>query len=310
MMAASSTPSDPKRLSIPGRPAITLTNDLAPLRAELTRKFIEEMKADPSYQFKMPIRFYGKLLDEEEKPLADADVHFKWNKINSANNEIESGEAGTKTDAEGLFSLVGQNGNGVCVAVSKPDYYNLRENPACFEYAMPWAANFHTPDSSKPVVFHLRKKGRGVALITSQNGMRSSLKLSIPMDGMPIKVDLLQQKITETGSLQVSQVKPDSKVWKQATEWSFQMTIPDGGFVEQHDEFPFEAPETGYQPVLQLSFQEGQTNWTTYLKSDYYIRFGNPPRYGRLHLETGIDDNGARLTYAINPDGSRNLEPQ
>ena len=43
---------------------------------------------------------------------------------------------------------------------------------------------------------------------------------------------------------------------------------------------------------------------------DYYIKFGSPPRYGRLHLETLIEMQGARLTYAINPTGSRNLEPQ
>lgn len=87
------------------------------------------------------------------------------------------------------------------------------------------------------------------------------------------------------------------------------MEIPDGGFVEENEEFPFEAPENGYQPVMEFNFQQGQTNWTIHLKDDYYIKFGNPARYGWLHLDTSIN-SGVRLKYAINPTGSRNLEPK
>jgi len=41
------------------------------------------------------------------------------------------------------------------------------------------------------------------------------------------------------------------------------MDIPDGGFVEENDEFPFEAPESGYQSIVDFAFQQGQPNWTT-----------------------------------------------
>ncbi|MEY2466354.1 MAG: hypothetical protein QOD03_875, partial [Verrucomicrobiota bacterium] len=74
--------------------------------------------------------------------------------------------------------------------------------------------------------------------------------------------------------------------------------------------FPFEAPEGGYEPIVKFYFQKIQPDWDTFLKKDFYIRFGNPPIYGRLHVETGIDQKGARLKFAINPDGSRNLESQ
>ena len=80
--------------------------------------------------------------------------------------------------------------------------------------------------------------------------------------------------------------------------------------MEDGDEFPFEAPEEGYRPKVEFDFQQGQLDWTINLKKDYYIKFGNPPQYGRLHLETAIDTDGTRLTYAINPTGSRNLEPK
>jgi len=88
------------------------------------------------------------------------------------------------------------------------------------------------------------------------------------------------------------------------------MEIPDGGFVGHNDEFPFEAPESGYQPAVEFAFQQGQTEWRTDLKTNYYIKFGNPPKYGRIELDTSIMMAGARLIYAINPDGSRYLEPK
>ncbi len=275
------------------------------------RRFMDEMRADPSYMFKVPINFYGKVLDQEEKPLADANIGFNWNKVNETNDsQMESGVAETKTDPEGRFSLENQKGGQLNVKVSKPGYYSVASNPCCFEFAQPYAGNFYTPDAKNPVVFHLKKKGNGAALITSHNGMRSNVQLAIPMDGTPIQVDLLHQKAAAAGPLQVSQIKPMNQSSQQAKEWSFQMTIPDGGFVENHDEFPYAAPDSGYQQSVQLDFQKNQTNWATGIKKDYYIRFGSPPLYGRLHLETSIDQAGAWLTYAINPDGSTNLEPQ
>jgi hypothetical protein len=88
------------------------------------------------------------------------------------------------------------------------------------------------------------------------------------------------------------------------------MAIPDGGFVEQNEAFPFQAPEAGYQPTIEFHFKSGETNWATTLQRQYYIAFGQPRRYGRLVVETAIEMEGARLTYAINPDGSRYLEPK
>jgi hypothetical protein len=46
------------------------------------------------------------------------------------------------------------------------------------------------------------------------------------------------------------------------------------------------------------------------LNQQYYISFGQPRRYGWLKVETRIGSGGAVLEYAINPDGSRYLEPK
>lgn len=278
-------------------------------RTQSIRNYLGELRADPLYGFKTPMQFYGKVLDETEAPVAGAGVHFEWNNLTSS-SAIERGNVDASTDTEGFFSFDGRRGARLFVSVGKGGYYPSKTNPLAFEYADPGDGAYFTPNPQQPVVFHLRRKGHGVPLITSQNGMRSNVKLSFPMDGTSVAVDLLRQKQANTGPLQLSQSKPPNTPSQDASAWSFQMAIPDGGFVETHDEFPFEAPEAGYQPIVQLDFQKGQTNWTTDVQRDYYIQFGNPPLYGKLHLETSVDDAGARLTYSINPTGSRNLEPE
>jgi hypothetical protein len=290
-------------------PAITqkqiATSSSKSASLDVLQEFYEKTQADPQYEWKRPINFYGRVVNESNEPVANASVHFTWNDI----SEKGTSDADTKSDSNGFFSLLDRRGKRLYVDVGKEGYYSSgNSRGSAFEYANPSDGLF-TPDAGNPVVFHLRKKGVGVDLITSQYGVKPYFGIPVPLDGTPVKADLLERK-TGQGELTVSQIKPDYKHWKQATNWLFRMEIPNGGFVEQNDEFPFTAPEEGYQPVLEFSFQQGQPDWKINLDKNYYVKLGNPPRYGWVHLETSIDMAGARLTYAINPDGARNLEPK
>jgi hypothetical protein len=254
--------------------------------------------------YKWPIEFYGKVLDENMNPVPDANAHCSW----SVPYPNEPPERDVKSDAGGLFALTGEIGHKLVVNVNKAGYYTTKSNQTDFEYsrrnnAVPPHAH---PDN--PAIFRLRKRGPGADLITSKYGIKEEFGFGTPLDGTPIVVDLLARKVGQGGQLQVSQITPENS--PQKNEWSVWVTIPDGGLVEQTDEFPYEAPESGYQSVMQFQFQQGRANWTTSVRKDFYIKFGNPPRYGRLHLDTSIVMAGVRLTYVINPDGSRYLEPK
>ncbi len=268
-------------------------------------EYVKRSMADPQYDWKQPINFYGRVVDESNEPVVAANIHFTWNDI----SEKGTSDTDLKSDNDGLFSLTGRRGKAISVTASKDGYYTYpSERLSSFEYANP-ADGLFTPDPNNPVVFHLRKKGVGVDLISSEYGVKPHFGIPVPLDGTPVQADLLERKVGQ-GELTLSQVKPDYKHWKQATNWSFRMDLPSGGFVVQNEEFPFTAPEEGYQPVLEFNFHREQPDWKINLQNNYYIKFGNPPRYGRIHLETSIDMAGARLTYVINPDGSRNLEPK
>jgi hypothetical protein len=257
--------------------------------------------------FDQPMNFYGKVLSENDQPVSGANIHFEWTGFLIHGKRV----ADILSDQTGSFSLTNQTGAELDVSVGKPDYYTSRRNRsvATFQYAASFGEPFK-PDYGHPVLYYLHKKGVGAnSLITSQYGIRDDFWVKAPLDGTIVKVDLLQRKAGE-GPLELCQTKPEYSHWKTATNWSFSLKIPGGGFVEEDEEFPFRPPQSGYQPVVEFKFVKGQTNWIADLRKDYFIRFGSPPLYGHLHLETSITTSSAMLTYTINPDGSRNLEPK
>jgi hypothetical protein len=252
-----------------------------------------------------PIEFYGKVVDENTNPVAGAQVTFHWAEVPT---ELGNRTSTTESDANGLFSLRGQRGPDLSVSISKEGYYVSHRGQWGFHYAL--ASDILSPDPQNPVIFQVQKKGQGVELVTSANGMQTSLATLVPLNGAPVSVDLLQQKVGASGDLELSQIKPDRSHWQSATNWSFHMSIPAGGFIEEADAFPLTAPETGYQTTVDLNFVKGKPDWTTQLSKTYYITFGQTQKYGWLRVEANITQQTVFLTYAINPDGSRNLEPK
>ena len=79
--------------------------------------------------------------------------------------------------------------------------------------------------------------------------------------------------------------------------------------MENQDEFQFEAPTANYQTTLDKEFSKDETNWTTQVTKQFYIVFGQPRKYGWLRIESNLAQETVSLTYAINPTGSKNLEP-
>jgi hypothetical protein len=262
--------------------AIAETNPLAALRLK---------------SWQAPIEFYGKVVDESGSAVAGAKIGFRWAEV-----PAEDGNRYTnaESDAEGLFSLHSQRGPDLSVSVSKEGYYPAQGGAQYGRFG-----NF-SPDPENPVVFKLHKRGPGAELLTSENGPQSKVDVRVPKDNTPVQVDLFQRHASATGQLEVRQNKPP---WEHATEWSFSLSLPGGGLVENADEFQFEAPDTNYQQSVEYRFTKDETNWTTQAAKQFYIAFGEPRKYGWLRIESNLDQETVFLTYAINPTGSRNLEP-
>ena len=252
-----------------------------------TRDFLEKTQG--------PITFYGRVVDEHERPVPAVEVVVEWNDLSAYMSSLDEKDVRRKSlilksDLDGSFHVDAVVAPGLEFSVSMPGFYSSRRNLRSISYSESLAA-----DRNRPVVFHLQKKGPGTDLITSQYGVLRDFEFSAPRNGTPVVVDFFNRKLAASGQLQLSQVQPEYLQAKQAKSWSFRMEIPDGGFVEQSDEFPFEAPEAGYRPVVQFDFKLGETNWTVRLSKKYDIAFGEPRRYGWLKVEAGFGWGGARL---------------
>lgn len=249
-----------------------------------------------------PIEFYGKVVDENTNPVAGAKIIFHWVEVPT---EEGNRTTNTESDAGGLFSLNGARGPSLSISVNKEGYYTSRRDNDSASYGPLGAGNF-SPDSRNPVIFHLRKKGQGAELITSDNGIRPNLAVRLAKNNVPVRVDFFKKQAGVSGELEISQDKPP---WQEATVWSFRMSILDGGFVENEDQFQFEAPEKNYQQTVEYRFKKGEANWATQVTKQFYIAFGQPLKYGWLRIESNLAQETIFITYVINPSGSRNLEP-
>ena len=262
---------------------------------------------DLNKAFSWPIEFYGKVIDDEGAPVVGAEAHVSW-AISPVRNEPSTGVK--MTDATGFFAITDVRGRSLSVVIYKRGFYFPRGQATSFGYA-PEEGNFKA-DRNNPVVYRLQKRGPGVELVTSQYGVNAHLGISSPKDGVPVWVDFFERKTGGRGQMQVCKLTPPRSPdgVPMAKEWRLTLSIPDGGFVElTGDEFPFYPPETGYQPMLDFHYQPTETNWADSIKRQYYVAFGNPRRYGRIEVNATAT-GGVRLEYAINPDGSRYLEPK
>ena len=284
----------------PPNPQASIAGTVSPRPAggiELSNWLFRQMQAD----WQKPIEFYGRVLDENTNPVAGAGIRFQWADMTE---NVAANTSTTESDTEGLFSLHGKLGRSLEVYVGKEGYYASHGGYKGFLYSL--GNDIYSPDPQNPVIFLLHKKGQGVKLITSDNGTRSDLAIRVPKDGTPGRVDFPQNQIGATGQLEISQNKPP---WQGATNWSFSLSIPDGGLIENQDEFQFQAPDTGYQPKIEYNFAKSEPDWTTHVTKQFYIAFGQPRKYGWLRFESDISQETVFVTYAINPTGSQNLEP-
>jgi hypothetical protein len=267
------------------------------IREEVTRRD----RSDSKWEWKTPISFYGKVVDETLAPISNASVHFEWTNLSPRGTS----EANTSSDSQGLFSLGGVKGKRLLVRVTKQGYYNSdSRNRESFEFANPFEEIYYRPDTTSPVLFHLRKKGAGVQLI------KKSVEVMLPSDGSGASIDLATGKLSQGGQMEIQAWKPwPPRPLSPHYDWKVLFTISDGGFIEAPAEFAFEAPEAVYSQPFEVNMPaKAGDAWRVSAEKTLYFAFGQPRKYGRLHFRTDGTSRYVFLDYVFNPSGSKNLE--
>ncbi|MFA5190167.1 MAG: carboxypeptidase-like regulatory domain-containing protein [Verrucomicrobiia bacterium] len=257
--------------------------------------------ADSKFQWRIPISFYGKVVDENGKPVGEAKIEFGWTDISYEG----SSKRHVLSDSNGLFSLTGVRGKRLTVEVGKDGYHELRsQNPFAFEYADYFG--FFRPDPAHPVVFHLLKANIAEPMV------QRDCKVVLKLDGSPVYLNVLTGKTGQAGQMEIRKWRAET--WQEDRrnglkfDWRVLLRIPDGGFIDVGKEMPFTAPATGYSPEFDINLPKRSQTWATAVTRKMCFVFGNPPRYGRMKLDADGIDHSVYIELWINPSGSRNLE--
>ena len=263
--------------------------------------WLRKWKEDPSWEGRIPLNFYGKVVDQGGLPVQGAKVRFDWTDLSAQGTSIRE----ATSDGSGLFSLVGEHGKFLEVNVSKEGYYTGREgNRFDFEYASFSDKNYYEPNPNTPVIFHLRKRGT-----PAQQLVHRQTLYGLTVDGTPHYFDLLAGKKQVGGSplgdlvvrLNRSAITP-----QYSYTWSASVEAVNGGVLQSNEEFMFEAPEVGYEQSIQES---GDRQSQPPLR--FFFKSRNGQIYGHVTMQFEPNYNmGAAvdMDYYVNPSGSRNLE--
>ena len=270
-------------------------------------KRVKELeKTDKQWEWKTPIEFYGKVIDEKDQPVSGAKIHFVWNDTSAAGSSAFD----TISDSAGLFSLSGVQGKLLGVKLQKEGYYTSQDqNHFYFEYAAFWDANYYQPDSKNPAIFRLLKKSQAEPLV-----YRSGL-YGFPNNGTPIywnlKTGKRSRELMQDTDLIVRVLR--SEPVNSRYDWSVAIEGINGtGLLESNEEFMFTAPAAGYQNKIEVRQEASASDWKSALQRKFYVTGQNGKFYARVEVEIlpNYDAAGAALnvkTY-LNPSGSRNLE--
>jgi hypothetical protein len=254
-------------------------------------------------EWQAPINFYGKVVDESNNPVSGAGVQFGW----SETPRDYAGHTSTTTsDTAGLFELHGVHGPSLEVSVGKQGYDTSHRDTTAFTYAI---SGHFSPDPFNPVVFHLRKKREGTDLITvDYPGFAHIAQLR--HDGTPIDLDLFSGQKVSAGNGTLHLTLERELVAKNVRKynWRLGISVPNGGIMETYEEFPFEAPQNGYQPDIVVDMPSTSANWHEEMRAKYYILLPNG-NYGRIDFYLLAYNGVFTVQSAINPNGSQNLEP-
>ncbi len=237
---------------------------------------VERMESD----YRTPIEFYGRVLDQHGLPVPDANVELsandKWTGPPSKYNR--------KTDVKGAFSITGVHGLTLSARVSNIGYleiprpYGKVTSSGLFEYGLSSQGSYRS-SKDNPTIFTLNKIGVLEPLVKI-----GEKNFRMARDGSPVSI-----AVDEQGAHQVI-----VRCWNQELQrpsgqrlydWRLEVSVPNGGLLARKDAFAFEAPLYGYMPSDTIEMPASLANqWRSFAERSYFIRFEDGT-FARAKLE-------------------------
>jgi hypothetical protein len=255
----------------------------------------------------VPIEFFGQFLDQDSNIITAVNIKVSvrhWTVPDPLVPEIGSKEIlfERNSDNSGRFELHGETGDVIHIeSVYKIGY---RLSPKI-------SHNFGSKSGSfeNPVVIRMWKDGTKEPLIGGSH------VYGIDSDGGAYTIDLLSGKKIKgaaEGDLRVFIKRPNGVGQRDKYRWSFSIEAIQGGLLESDDEFMYLAPQSNYEHKIEMNFNPDDSTWAPFVKKQFFLRSRNGQIYGRAQVEIDSIYNvhsAFQIDYAINPNGSRNLQP-
>jgi len=258
-------------------------------------------KADPLFKQKMPIEFYGKVVDQFGKPVPVAMVVFQWTTVIGP---VTNPEKRTSTGTDGRFELKDVRGKVLAVSVDKTGYDRTEDWIQNFDFADFFHDNFYVPDPNNPVLFHLRKilDAEPMYLFKTHNDLSSG--------SPPLTLDVAGGKMKTPGDFAFS-VQIGEKGNENWFDYSVSMEALNGaGLIVTTEENPNRAPDNGYQKTFAIQQKTTDTKYNPDLSFRFYAKT-REGKYGVVYVDMTVPRRGPINFYTAvryNPSGSKNLE--
>lgn len=254
-------------------------------------------------QKNVPIDFYGQVIDQDSNALPGVQIHAYIRHWELTDNAISRPiRIEKETGADGRFEISGETGDGLNIESIQKNGYEAEPTGNSFGSS---AGSFENP-----VIFKMWSTNIHEQLITGEK------KFQIVPDGRQYMIDLTEGTIAEsgTGDLKVWVRYPAEVVPGQLYDWSSEIDAVNGGFSEETNlnSAMYFAPVDGYTPVFQYNQQIKGGQYGSTGKHRFYVMLNSGKEYGQIAIDLYAPYNDQipgliRLSYAINPSGSRIL---
>ena len=248
----------------------------------------------------VPIKFWGKVVDQDGKPLHNVIVKYR---VQRASLPYGSGSSiiGTVASAsDGLFSIANVRGATLGMEGFVKDGYRLMQNQKV-DFGYSRSPEIYVPIPDSPRIYIM-------AANNAQNNVRFiSRELRLPWDGMPNRLALDSGTPSPSGKLVITAIRTAST---GHFGWSITLAIDGGELKEAEKETALIAPENGYLPVWRCGYAPDAHPFRFAHDAQIYYMLNG--KYGRIKLQiyadAGPNSRNIKLDIINNISGGKNTE--
>ena len=284
-----------------GNPIMIPESEVPEEIREEQRKRSEMIKKHDD-MWRTPITFYGKVVDQDDKPVDQASIDYSITDMSPDGRTMRK----TFSGSDGFFLISGVQGNNMIVRVSKEGYLQPTSSRRGFTYGgMAGGRGIHKPDPQAPEVFRLQRKGEPAALI------KFGQDVLLPPDGSLVPYSFLTGGKAKAGKenillgmrVNLDPVRPDGR-----HDWEVHLEVPGGGLQLTEHQLPTRAPTSGYLPAFSKSFSPNDVAWQGQWKASFYLKT-QEGHFAVVFLHfIPYGDRFVSVQGSYNPDGSNNLQ--